>query len=48
VTAVYRDQGISGAKERDKHPGLDRLIQVVAQREVDMVAAWSVAAWAGL
>ena len=42
VMAVYRDQGISGAKGRDKRPGLDRLMQAVARREVDMVAAWSV------
>ena len=42
VAAVYRDQGISGAKGRDKRPGLDRLMQAVARREIDMVAAWSV------
>ena len=36
------DQGISGAKGRDKRPGLDRLMQAVARRDVDMVAAWSV------
>ena len=42
VVAVYRDQGISGAKGRDKPPGLDKLMQAVARREVDMVAAWSV------
>ena len=42
VATVYRDQGISGAKGRDKRPGLDRLMQAVARRDVDMVAAWSV------
>jgi DNA invertase Pin-like site-specific DNA recombinase len=42
VAAVYRDQGISGAKGRDKRPGLDKLMQAVARREVDMIAAWSV------
>ena len=42
VAGVYRDQGISGAKGRDKRPGLDRLMQAVARREVDMLAAWSV------
>jgi DNA invertase Pin-like site-specific DNA recombinase len=42
VVAVYKDQGISGAKGRDKRPGLDRLMQAVARREIDMVAAWSV------
>ena len=42
VATVYRDQGISGAKGRDKRPGLDRLMQAVARREIDMIAAWSV------
>ena len=42
VAAVYRDQGISGAKGRDKRPGLDRLLQAVARRDIDMIAAWSV------
>ena len=42
VATVYRDQGISGAKGRDKRPGLDKLMQAVARREIDMVAAWSV------
>src|SRR4051812_36158491 len=42
VTAVYRDQGISGAKGRDKRPGLDKLLQAVARREIDLVASWSV------
>ena len=42
VVAVYSDQGISGAKGRDKRPGLDKLMQAVARKEFDMVAAWSV------
>ena len=42
LVAVYRDQGISGSKGRDKRPGLDRLLQAVARRDIDMVAAWSV------
>ena len=42
VVTAYRDQGISGAKGRDKRPGLDRLMQAVARMEVDMIAAWSV------
>ena len=42
VVAVYRDQGISGANGRDKRPGLDKLLQAVARKEFDMVAAWSV------
>ena len=42
VVSVYRDQGISGAKGRDKRPGLDKLLQAVARKEFDLVAAWSV------
>ena len=42
VVAVYEDAGISGAKGRDQRPGFDKLLKTVAQREVDMVAAWSV------
>jgi DNA invertase Pin-like site-specific DNA recombinase len=42
VAAVYSDRGISGAKGRDKRPGLEKLMQAVARRDVDMVAAWSV------
>jgi DNA invertase Pin-like site-specific DNA recombinase len=39
---VFEDAGISGAKGRDQRPGLDAMMKVVARREVDMIAAWSV------
>src|SRR3979411_96463 len=39
---VYEDAGISGAKGRDKRPGLDAMMKGVNAREFDMVAAWSV------
>jgi DNA invertase Pin-like site-specific DNA recombinase len=42
VVQTYRDEGISGAKGRDKRPGYDSLLRAVARREVDIVAAWSV------
>jgi DNA invertase Pin-like site-specific DNA recombinase len=42
VVKVYEDAGISGAKGRDKRPGLDALMKAVNAREFDMVAAWSV------
>ena len=42
IAAVFKDQGISGAKGRDQRPGLDKLLQAVARKEFDMVAAWSV------
>jgi DNA invertase Pin-like site-specific DNA recombinase len=36
------DAGISGAKGRDKRPGLDAMLKAVNAKEFDMVAAWSV------
>jgi DNA invertase Pin-like site-specific DNA recombinase len=42
IVAVYKDEGISGAKGRDKRPGFDRLCKAITRREIDMVAAWSV------
>lgn len=42
VTAIFSDDGVSGAKGRDRRPGLDALLKAVTRREVDLVAAWSV------
>ncbi len=42
IVGVYEDAGISGAKGRDKRPGLDALLKGVNAKEFDMVAAWSV------
>jgi DNA invertase Pin-like site-specific DNA recombinase len=42
VERVYEDAGISGAKGRDKRPGLDAMLKAVNAKEFDMVAAWSV------
>jgi DNA invertase Pin-like site-specific DNA recombinase len=42
VVKVYQDAGISGAKGRDKRPGLDAMLKAVNAREFDMVTAWSV------
>jgi DNA invertase Pin-like site-specific DNA recombinase len=42
IVAHYTDEGISGAKGREKRPGLDALLKGIARREFDMVAAWSV------
>ena len=38
-TALRAD---SGAKGRDKRPGLDAMLKAVNAKEFDMVAAWSV------
>ena len=38
----YVDEGISGAKGRDKRPAFNGLMHAVTQRKIDLVAAWSV------
>ena len=35
IVATYEDAGVSGAKGRDKRPGLDCLMMAVARREID-------------
>lgn len=42
IIAVHRDEGISGAKGRDRRPGFDALLRGIARRQYDIVAAWSV------
>jgi DNA invertase Pin-like site-specific DNA recombinase len=42
VVKIYEDAGISGAKGRDKRPGLDAMLRAVNAKEFDMAAAWSV------
>jgi DNA invertase Pin-like site-specific DNA recombinase len=42
IVATFIDEGISGAKGRDKRPGFDRLCRGITRKEFDMVAAWSV------
>ena len=42
IVAVFKDEGISGTKGRDKRPGFEQLCQGVARRDFDQVAAWSV------
>ena len=42
VVSLYEDAGISGAKSRDKRPGLDRFLKDVTARRVNIIAAWSV------
>jgi Resolvase, N terminal domain len=45
IWKVYEDAGISGAKGRDKRPGLDAMMKAVNAREFDMVAPGP---WIGL
>jgi DNA invertase Pin-like site-specific DNA recombinase len=42
VVAVHTDEGISGAKGRDKRPGYDALLTGVTRKDYEMIAAWSV------
>jgi DNA invertase Pin-like site-specific DNA recombinase len=42
IVKVYEDAGISGAKGREKRPGLDAMLKAVNAKEFDMVATWSV------
>jgi DNA invertase Pin-like site-specific DNA recombinase len=42
VVQVYADEGVSGAKGRDRRPAFDRLWKDAARRKFDLVAAWSV------
>ena len=42
VVEEFVDQGISGAKGRDKRPAFDRLCKAATRREIDVVMAWSV------
>ena len=42
IVHVYCDEGISGAKGRDKRPAFDRLCKDATRRKFDLVAAWSV------
>jgi DNA invertase Pin-like site-specific DNA recombinase len=42
IVETYRDEGISGAKGRDRRPGFDRMWKDAARRKFDLVAAWSI------
>lgn len=42
IVTTFTDEGISGAKGRDKRPGYDALLKGVARKEFDLIAAWSI------
>ena len=41
VVDVYTDEGISGAKGRDKRPAFDRLLKDASRDKINLVAAWA-------
>jgi DNA invertase Pin-like site-specific DNA recombinase len=42
VVEVYSDTGISGAKGRDKRPGLDFMLKDAQRGQFDVVMAWAI------
>ena len=42
IVATFLDEGISGAKGRDKRPGFDSLLKGVARKDFDLIACFSV------
>jgi DNA invertase Pin-like site-specific DNA recombinase len=42
VVEIYSDAGISGAKGRDKRPGLDQMLKDASKRRFDVVMAWAI------
>lgn len=42
IVATFTDEGISGAKGRDKRPAFDALLKGVARKDFDLIACFSV------
>ena len=42
VVAEYHDAGISGAKGRERRPGLDQMLKDAGRRRFDVVMAWAI------
>lgn len=42
ITAIYADEGISGAKSRDKRPGLDAMLKDATRGRFDVAMCWAV------
>ena len=42
IVTQYNDAGISGAKGRDKRPGLDQMLKDAQRRKFDVVMAWAI------
>ena len=42
VTAIYQDEGFSGAKSKTDRPALKQMMMAAVRKEFDMVAIWSI------
>jgi DNA invertase Pin-like site-specific DNA recombinase len=42
ITATYADEGVSGAKGRDKRPGLDSALKDATRGKYDVLMCWAV------
>jgi DNA invertase Pin-like site-specific DNA recombinase len=42
LVGLYEDEGISGAKGRDKRPGLDNLLNDATRKKFDVVLVWAI------
>jgi DNA invertase Pin-like site-specific DNA recombinase len=42
IVTVYQDEGISGAKGRDKRPGLDKLLKDASKAKFNVVMVWAI------
>src|SRR6478672_7977340 len=42
IVQSYEDQGISGAKGRDKRPAFDRVLKDAVRRKFDVLMVWSI------
>ena len=45
VAQTFADEGVSGARGKDRRPGFDDLHGAIARREVDLVMAWKTEHW---
>ena len=42
IVEQYHDAGISGAKGRDKRPGLDQMLKDAQRRKFDIIMSWAI------
>ncbi|WP_139135071.1 recombinase family protein [Magnetovibrio blakemorei] len=42
ITNIFIDEGMAGAKGRDKRPAHGQLLKAIARNEIDLVATWTI------